>query len=86
MPVVPSWLLEPLWEQFSALLPARPVYHPAHPLGCHRPRISDRIVFDKLVQVLRFGCSYEAVADRAARPPPSGNGAMSGSGPGSSQS
>ena len=64
MPVVPSWLLEPLWEQFSALLPARPVYHPAHPLGCHRPRISDRIVFDKLVQVLRFGCSYEAVADR----------------------
>ena len=43
---------------------ARPVYHPAHPLGCHRPRISDRIVFDKLVQVLRFGCSYEAVADR----------------------
>jgi len=64
VPVVPSWLLEPLWEQFSALLPARPVYHPAHPLGCHRPRISDRIVFDKLVQVLRFGCSYEAVADR----------------------
>ena len=65
MPVVPSWLLEPLWEQFSALLPARPVYDPSHPLGCHRPRISDRIIFDKLVQVLRFGCSYEAVADRA---------------------
>jgi transposase len=64
VPVVPSWLLEPLWEQFSALLPARPVYHPAHPLGCHRPRISDRIVFDKLVQVLRFGCSYQAVAGR----------------------
>ena len=65
MPVVPSWLLELLWEQFSALLPARPVYDPAHPLGCHRPRISDRIIFEKLVQVLRFGCSYESIADRA---------------------
>jgi transposase len=63
VPVVPSWLLEPLWEQFSALLPVRPVYDPSHPLGCHRPRIGDRIVFGKLVQVLRLGCSYEAVAD-----------------------
>ena len=34
-----------------------------HPWGCHRRRIGDRIVFDKLVQVLRFGCSYEAIAD-----------------------
>jgi transposase len=32
-------------------------------LGCHRRRVDDRIVFDKLVQVLRFGCSYEAIAD-----------------------
>jgi transposase len=39
------------------------VYHPDHPLGCHRPRVSDRIVFDKLRQLLRFGCSYEALAD-----------------------
>ena len=43
---------------------ARPALPSGHPLGCHRPRISDRIVFGKLVQVLRFGCSYEAVADR----------------------
>jgi transposase len=63
VPVVPSWLLEPLWEQFSALLPARPVYDPSHPLGCHRPRISDRVIFGKLIQVLRFGCSYESIAD-----------------------
>ena len=34
-----------------------------HPWGCHRRRIADRIVFDKLIQVLRFGCSYEAIAD-----------------------
>ena len=65
MPAIPSWLLEPLWEQFSALLPVRPVCDPAHPLGCHRPRISDRVIFEKLIQVLRFGCSYQAIADCA---------------------
>jgi len=64
-PAIPSWLLSPLWDQFSALLPVRPVYDPAHPLGCHRPRISDRVVFEKLIQVLRFGCSYESIADCA---------------------
>ena len=53
-----------MWEQFSALLPARPVYDPSHPLDCHRPRISDWVIFDKLVQVLRFSCSYESIADR----------------------
>ena len=63
MPAIPSWLLEPLWDQFAALLPGRPVYHPAHPLGCHKPRIADRIIFEKLIQVLRFGCSYASIAD-----------------------
>ena len=63
MPAIPSWLLEPLWDQFAALLPPRPVYLPSHPLGCHRQRIADRIIFEKLVQVLRFGCSYESIAD-----------------------
>jgi transposase len=63
VPALPSWLTDPLWDQFTALLPDRPVYDPTHPLGCHRRRIADRIVFDKLVQVLRFGCSYEGIAD-----------------------
>jgi transposase len=63
VPAIPSWLLEPLWDQFAALLPDRPVYDPAHPLGCHRPRIADRVIFEKLIQVLRFGCSYESIAD-----------------------
>ncbi|GHF30361.1 hypothetical protein GCM10017776_55960 [Streptomyces griseoluteus] len=63
MPALPRWLTEPLWNQFTVLLPERPRYHPNHPLGCHRRRISDRIVFDKLLQVLRFGCSSEAIAD-----------------------
>jgi transposase len=52
-----------LWDQFAALLPPRPATDPTHPLGCHRPRVADRIVFDKLLQVLRFGCSYQGIAD-----------------------
>jgi transposase len=63
VPAIPSWLLEPLWDQFAALLPDRPRYDPAHPLGCRRPRIGDRIIFEKLIQVLRFGCSYASIAD-----------------------
>ena len=63
MPALPSWLTTPLWDQFAALIPPRPVVDPTHPLGCHRRRIPDRILFDKLIQVLRFGCSYEAIAD-----------------------
>ena len=49
-----------LWVQVAALLPAR---HDSHPLGCHRPRIPDRLVFDKLIQVLVFGCGYRRIAD-----------------------
>lgn len=63
MPAVPAWLSDPLWDQFTALLPERPAVDPTHPLGCHRGRVPDRIVFDKMLQVLRFGCSYEAIAD-----------------------
>lgn len=65
MPVLPSWLTEPLWDQFAALLPERPVYAETHPLGCHRPRIYDRTVFDKLVQILVFGCGYRKAADES---------------------
>lgn len=60
MPAIPSSIIEPLWDQFAALLPDHPN---AHPLGCHRPRIPDRLVFDKLVQVLVFGCAYQRIAD-----------------------
>jgi len=63
VPALPSWLVDPLWDQFAALLPPRPTYVTPHPWGCHRRRIPDRVVFDKLIQVLRFGCSYEAIAD-----------------------
>ena len=42
------------------MLPEREV---DHPLGCHRPRIPDRVVFEKLIQVLVFGCAYHRIAD-----------------------
>ena len=62
MPAIRSYFIEPIWEQFSALLPEREV---DHPLGCHRSRIPDRIVFEKLVQVLVFGCAYWRIADES---------------------
>jgi transposase len=60
VPAIPPYLIEPIWQQLSALLPER---RTNHPLGCHRPRIPDRLVFEKLVQVLVFGCAYEKIAD-----------------------
>jgi transposase len=60
VPAVPSSIIAPIWDQFSALLPPR---QDTHPLGCHRPRVPDRLIFDKLVQVLVFGCAYHRIAD-----------------------
>src|SRR5215217_9637950 len=53
-------IIEPIWEQFAALLAEREVFPP---LGCHRSRIPDRVIFEKLVQVLVFGCAYRRIAD-----------------------
>jgi transposase len=61
--VLPPWLTDPLQDRFAAFLPECPTVDPSHPLECHRRRISDRIVFDKLLQLLRFGCSYRAISD-----------------------
>lgn len=61
MPALPTYLIEPIWSQFYELLPDTKV---EHPLGCHRPRIPDRLVFEKLVQVLVFGCAYWRIADQ----------------------
>ncbi len=62
MPAIRSYFIEPIWEQFCALLPEREV---SHPLGCHRPRIPDRVVFEKLLQILVFGCAYWRIADES---------------------
>ncbi len=60
MPALPPYLIEPIWQQFEALLPE---HRTDHPLGCHRSRIPERVVFEKLVQVLVFWCAYERIAD-----------------------
>ena len=60
MPALQPYIIEPIWEQFAALLPERKTNHP---LGCHRPRVPDRVVFEKLVEVLVFGCAYWRIAD-----------------------
>src|SRR3712207_7102088 len=62
MPALPQYIIEPIWGQFSALLPEREVNHP---LGCHRPRIPDRVIFEKLIQVLVLGCAYHRIADES---------------------
>jgi hypothetical protein len=60
VPALEPYLIEPIFEQFCALLPERKTNHP---LGCHKPRIPERVVFEKLVQVLVFGCAYHRTAD-----------------------
>ncbi len=62
MPALPVSLLEPLWAQFAALLPAHPEIDPTHPLGCHRRRVPDQIVFVHVVAALVHGSGYERIA------------------------
>lgn len=63
MPAVPSCLLEPIWVEFAVLLGGeRPEFDPAHPLGCHRRRVPDRVVFEHVVAALVHGSGYEWIA------------------------
>ena len=62
MPALPSSLLDPLWSQFSALLPERPEFDPNHPLGCHKRRIPDETVFRLVIEALVHGSGYERIA------------------------
>jgi transposase len=49
----------PVWEATAALIP--PVVD-HHPLGCHRPRVSDRTCFFGIVARLVTGCSWDTAA------------------------
>jgi transposase len=76
VPAIQPYIIEAIWEQFAALLPERKT---DHPLGCHRPRIPDRVIFEKLVEVLVFGCAYSGGSPmRSAPPPPYAADVMSG--------
>jgi hypothetical protein len=64
---VPSCLLEPAWVEFESLLNASrggqpPEFVPGHPLGCHRRRIPDRVVFEHVISALVHGSGYERIA------------------------
>ena len=50
---MPDWL----WERIEPLLPPPP----SHPLGCHRPRVSDRDAMDAILLVLRTGMQWNAL-------------------------
>jgi hypothetical protein len=76
VPVLPVCLLEPLWDQFSALLPERPLISPTHPLGCHRPRISDRVVFEHVIAALVHGSGYERIASSGCSSAPAPGAAI----------
>jgi putative transposase len=50
---IPDWL----WAKIEPLLPERP----AHPLGCHNPRVPDRDAMNAILFVLRTGCQWNAL-------------------------
>jgi transposase len=63
VPAVPSCLLEPIWVEFCAVIGEDPPeFVPSHPLGCHRRRISSRVVFEHLIDALVHGSGYERIA------------------------
>jgi hypothetical protein len=66
VPASPSCLVEPGWEQFGQFAALSAERRDEHPWGCHRPRISDRVVFELLINVLVFGVGFR----RHPRPSP----------------
>jgi hypothetical protein len=64
VPTLPVCLLEPVWVQFSALLPARPVVSPIHPLGCHRRRIAALVHGSGYERIASPGCSDATIRRR----------------------
>jgi transposase len=57
-------VVDAIWQSFAAYLPKRG--HTTHPLGCHRPRISDRDCFEAILFRLVTGCSWD-VAGRLGK-------------------
>src|SRR5665213_1417395 len=57
-------VVDAIWQSFAAYLPKR--VGTTHPLGCHRPRISDRDCFEAILFRLVTGCSWD-VAGRLGK-------------------
>jgi transposase len=53
-----GWRLpDETWARMEPLLPARP----PHPLGCHNPRVPDRVALNAILLVLRTGMQWKAL-------------------------
>ena len=57
-------VVDAVWASFSAYLPKHAESN--HPLGCHRPRISERDCFEAILFRLVTGCSWD-VAGRLGK-------------------
>lgn len=57
-------VVDAIWASFAAYLPEQGVC--THPLGCHRPRISERDCFEAILFRLVTGCSWD-VAGRLGK-------------------
>ena len=47
-----------MWSSVEALIPRNYEYHP---LGCHRPRSRDRLVFEAMLWRTATGCTYDEI-------------------------
>jgi transposase len=57
-------VVDAVWAAVEPLIPQRPATN--HPLGCHRPRIDDRLCFEAILFRLVTGCSWD-VAGRLGK-------------------
>jgi transposase len=58
-PVQEFEISDALWVRIEPLLPERA--KPVHPLGCHRPRVSDRKVLNSIFYLLRTGGQWQSL-------------------------
>jgi putative transposase len=58
-PVQEFEISDALWARIEPLLPVRE--KPVHPLGCHRPRASDRKVLNSIFYLLRTGGQWQSL-------------------------
>jgi transposase len=49
-------VVDAVWEAIEAVLPVRA--EDEHPLGCHRPRVPDRVCFEGILIRLVTGCAW----------------------------
>jgi hypothetical protein len=69
VPAIPSWLLEPPWDQFAALLPGRPVYDPSHSPAATSPVDRGKLGMKRSLMVEGKGIPLGRLLAQANRSP-----------------